>query len=109
MNEGWLHLGADYVMVRIGLDEHLGLAVDRYGDRAVVRVIPDDEEPFTVNWPIADLCPATSTEIYEHGEARLRRRPVGPDYGDDAHRSMWDLMSDRDHDYWRSLRPTKEG
>lgn len=108
MNEGWLNPGADYVMVRIGLDEELGLVTRRREQRATVLIIPVDHEPYSVSWPLDELRPATALEIYEHGEARLKRRPLGAGYGANGDKTMWDIMSDRDRDYWRSLRPAEE-
>jgi hypothetical protein len=105
MNEGWMNAGADYVVVRVGLDELIGLAVERYDARVRVRMIPDDGDTYTATWVVTDTRRATPLEIYEHAEARLRRQQLGPDYGLNASRTMWDLMTDRDRDYWRSLRP----
>lgn len=109
MNEGWLNGGAGYVIVRTGLDEQLGIAVVGTESHTTVRVVPDGpEEPYTISVPTGDLRPATPLEIYEHGEARLKQQPVGPTYGADEHKTMWELMTERDREYWQSLRPEEE-
>lgn len=108
MNQGWLNPGANYVITRVGLDELLCLVTDTYGDVAVVCVIPDDGDPYGGTVPITELRPATELEIYEHGEARLKRQRLGEGYGSNSHLTMWDLMTERDRAYWRSLRPSEE-
>ncbi len=95
-----------YVIVPAGLSEMLGVVTERYGDHAVVLLVPDDHYATgTVSFSVDQLRPATPTEIYEHGEARLKWLPLGPTYGTDAGRTMWALMDESDREYWRSLRP----
>jgi hypothetical protein len=112
MNEGWLNYGIGYVIARHGLGEMLGLVSETYrvgdSERALVLLIPDDSDAFEVSMPTAELREATALEIYQHGEERLKRQQLGTGYGANADKTMWDLMSERDKAYWRSLRP-KEG
>jgi hypothetical protein len=105
--EGFPNIGADYVIVHSGSDERLGLATERHPDHVVVRAIGDDGGTYVSSWPPDAVRAATKLEIYRHGKARLKAQPLGSGYGADAGRTMWDVMSDRDRDYWCTLRPTE--
>jgi hypothetical protein len=49
---------ANHVIVPLGAEEAMGVTLGRYGDLAIVRLFPDNAEPYTVSVSVTDLRPA---------------------------------------------------